>query len=44
VPTKARRADDDGCALFRDLGELVTTGPTRTNVSDFRAILIGRRG
>jgi len=26
--------------LFRDLGDLLITGPTRTNVNDFRAILI----
>ena len=30
-------------AFFEALGDLVTTGPTRTNVNDFRAILIRRR-
>lgn len=29
-------------AFFRQLGDLVITGPTRTNVNDFRAILIAR--
>jgi len=27
-------------AFFDALGDLVVTGPTRTNVNDFRAILI----
>ena len=31
----------DSFALFTALGELVVTGPTLTNVNDFRAILIG---
>ena len=30
----------DSYAAFSALGDLVTTGPTRTNVNDFRAILI----
>jgi len=29
-------------AFFEALGDLVVTGPTRTNVNDFRAILVGR--
>jgi hydroxypyruvate reductase len=33
-------ADNDSYTLFAALGDLVTTGPTRTNVNDFRAILI----
>ncbi len=33
-------ADNDSYAFFAELGDLVTTGPTRTNVNDFRAILI----
>ena len=33
-------ADNDSYAFFAALGDLVTTGPTRTNVNDFRAILI----
>ncbi|MGC8469773.1 MAG: glycerate kinase type-2 family protein, partial [Acetobacteraceae bacterium] len=34
-------ADNDGYGFFAALGDLVVTGPTRTNVNDFRAILIG---
>ena len=37
-----RLADNDGYGFFAALGDLVTTGPTLTNVNDFRAILIGR--
>jgi hydroxypyruvate reductase len=37
---KARLAANDGYGFFAALGDLVTTGPTRTNVNDFRAILI----
>lgn len=33
-------ADNDGYGFFARLGDLVTTGPTRTNVNDFRAVLI----
>lgn len=33
-------ADNDACGFFGGLGDLVVTGPTRTNVNDFRAILI----
>jgi hydroxypyruvate reductase len=36
----ARLADNDGHGFFAALGGLVVTGPTRTNVNDFRAILI----
>ncbi|HBF50405.1 MAG TPA: glycerate kinase, partial [Massilia sp.] len=32
--------DNDGYSLFSALGDLVVTGPTRTNVNDFRAIVI----
>jgi hydroxypyruvate reductase len=32
--------DNDGYTVFSRLGDLITTGPTRTNVNDFRAILI----
>ncbi|HSD99852.1 MAG TPA: glycerate kinase [Burkholderiales bacterium] len=32
--------DNDGYGFFSALGDLVVTGPTRTNVNDFRAILI----
>ncbi len=37
---KARLADNDGYGAFAALGDLVVTGPTRTNVNDFRAILV----
>lgn len=42
----ARRmlADNDGYGYFAALGNLVATGPTRTNVNDFRAILIEHEG
>ncbi|MBN9020675.1 MAG: hydroxypyruvate reductase, partial [Rhizobiales bacterium] len=33
-------AANDCYALFAALGDLVTTGPTLTNVNDFRAILV----
>ncbi len=38
-PTAAL-ADNDGYGFFSRLGQLIVTGPTRTNVNDFRAILI----
>ena len=34
-------ADNDGYSFFAATGDLVMTGPTMTNVNDFRAILIG---
>jgi hydroxypyruvate reductase len=37
---RARLDDNDSYSLFGALGDLVVTGPTRTNVNDFRAILI----
>ncbi|MBV8033690.1 glycerate kinase [Roseateles sp.] len=33
-------ADNDGHGFFEALGDSVTTGPTLTNVNDFRALLI----
>ena len=33
-------ARHDSYSLFDALGDLIKTGPTRTNVNDFRAILI----
>ena len=33
---------NDGHSFFQALGDSVVTGPTLTNVNDFRAILIGR--
>ena len=40
IDAKARLADNDGYGFFSALGDLVVTGPTRTNVNDFRAILV----
>ncbi|HTT78615.1 MAG TPA: glycerate kinase [Stellaceae bacterium] len=37
-------AQNDGYGFFAALGDLVVTGPTLTNVNDFRAILIDPRG
>ena len=34
-------ARHDGHGFFQALGDSVVTGPTRTNVNDFRAVLIG---
>jgi len=33
-------ANNDGYSFFSELGDLVLTGPTLTNVNDFRAILV----
>jgi hydroxypyruvate reductase len=35
-----RLADNDGHGFFEALGDSVVTGPTLTNVNDFRAVLI----
>jgi hydroxypyruvate reductase len=40
VSAKAALADNDGYGFFAALGDLVVTGPTLTNVNDFRAILV----
>jgi hydroxypyruvate reductase len=40
LDAKAMLADNDGYGFFATLGDLVVTGPTLTNVNDFRAILI----
>ena len=37
---RAMLDDNDGWRFFDALGQLVTTGPTRTNVNDFRALLV----
>jgi len=34
---------NDGHGFFEALGDAVVTGPTLTNVNDFRAVLIERR-
>jgi glycerate 2-kinase len=40
VSAKASLADNDGHGFFAALDDLVVTGPTLTNVNDFRAILV----
>ena len=40
----AMQANNDSYAFFERLGDLVMTGPTRTNVNDFRAILVRSGG
>jgi glycerate 2-kinase len=40
IDLKARLADNDAYGAFQALQDLVVTGPTRTNVNDFRAILV----
>jgi glycerate 2-kinase len=37
-------ADNDAYSAFEAIGDLVVTGPTRTNVNDFRAILVFGKG
>ena len=37
---KALLAKHDSYGFFSALGDLVVTGPTRTNVNDYRAILV----
>lgn len=40
LDAKAMLANNDAYGFFSALGDLVVTGPTRTNVNDFRAVLI----
>jgi hydroxypyruvate reductase len=40
LDARAMLADNDAYGFFAGLGDLVITGPTLTNVNDFRAILI----
>jgi hydroxypyruvate reductase len=40
LDARAVLGDNDGYGFFEALGDLVITGPTLTNVNDFRAILI----
>ncbi len=40
LDAKTLLANNDGYRFFAGMGDLVCTGPTRTNVNDFRAILI----
>ncbi len=41
IRPKDALADNDGHGFFGALGDAVVTGPTLTNVNDFRAVLIG---
>lgn len=40
LPPEAYLANNDAYTFFDALGDLIVTGPTRTNVNDFRAILV----
>ncbi|MBK8161053.1 MAG: glycerate kinase [Rhodospirillaceae bacterium] len=42
LSAKAMLADNDGYGFFKALGDLIVTRPTRTNVNDFRVILINQ--
>jgi hydroxypyruvate reductase len=44
VDARAHLRDNDGYSFFAALDDLVVTGPTRTNVNDFRAILVDAGG
>ncbi|MCX7156217.1 MAG: glycerate kinase [Rhodocyclales bacterium] len=44
IDLRQRLAENDAYSVFAALGDLVVTGPTRTNVNDFRAILIEAAG
>jgi hydroxypyruvate reductase len=43
IDVKARLVDNDAYSVFAALNDLVMTGPTLTNVNDFRAVLVTRR-
>jgi hydroxypyruvate reductase len=40
LDAKGLLANNDGYGFFSALGDLVVTGPTRTNVNDFRIVLV----
>jgi hydroxypyruvate reductase len=40
IAIKEALAQNDGYSVFAALGDLILTGPTLTNVNDFRAILV----
>lgn len=42
LDAKAMLANNDGYGFFSAIGDLVVTGPTRTNVNDFRVILVAK--
>ena len=41
IDAAARLAAHDSHGFFSNLGDLVVSGPTRTNVNDYRALLLG---
>ncbi|HEX5683425.1 MAG TPA: glycerate kinase [Ideonella sp.] len=43
LPPRPRLDANDGHGFFRALGDSVVTGPTLTNVNDFRAIIVDAR-
>ena len=43
LSARALLADNDAHRFFRALGDQVVTGPTLTNVNDFRAVLVNAR-
>lgn len=40
IPPRERLDDNDGHTFFEALGDALVTGPTLTNVNDFRAVLV----
>ena len=40
INPRSSLANNDGHGFFGALGDSVVTGPTRTNVNDFRALLV----
>ncbi len=44
MDAKKMLADNDGYSFFAGLDDLIVTGPTLTNVNDFRAVLIDNNG
>jgi hydroxypyruvate reductase len=40
ISAKRLLANNDGYSFFEALGDLVVTGPTRTNINDYRVILV----
>jgi len=44
IDARSHLDNNDGYGVFSRLGDLVITGPTHTNVNDFRAVLIGPDG
>ncbi|MCW3479600.1 glycerate kinase [Neisseriaceae bacterium JH1-16] len=40
VSAKQKLANNDAYSFFESIDDLIVTGPTRTNVNDFRAILV----